>query len=397
MTKRGNGEGSIYRRKEDNIWVASVTLDSGKRRVFYGKTRKEAYDKLQKALSEHQQGLLIGTSKQTVEQYLVQWLAGRKHIIRSSSTRMYESFIRIHIVPVIGNVMLQKLTAQHIKMLHSKKLDEGLSPTTVVSIHRMLKTALSDAVKAGMLAKNVCNNVETPRKKEYEMKPLTLEQAQKLMKFVSGHELEAIIVLALTTGMRRGELVALKWQDINFIQGTLQVRRTITRDKKLKYIEAELKTKKSRRSVTLASLTIDILLRHRIHQGEVKLKAGSEWQEHDFVFTTAIGTSLNPESLLGRFKKILKRAELPNIRFHDLRHSAATLLLGMGVHTKIVQELLGHSTMAMTADIYSHVLPTMQQGAIDRLNDVLKTQEEKQSEDDDEGLAGAGVPRKPKK
>lgn len=183
--------------------------------------------------------------------------------------------------------------------------------------------------------------------------------------------LEALWVLALTTGMRRGELLALKWQDINFGQGMLQVRRIFTRAPGRKFIESEPKTEKSRRNILLASLTAETLKQHRLRQLEAKLQAGSAWQEHDLVFCTSLGTPLNPNWVLERFKKLLKQAGLPDMRLHDLRHSLATILLSMGVHPKVVQELLGHNRIQETVDTYSQVLPTIHKEAVKKLEDVL--------------------------
>jgi integrase len=203
-----------------------------------------------------------------------------------------------------------------------------------------------------------------------------VEQAHQLLAVARGHRLEALFSLALSTGMRRGELLALKWQDISFPTGTLQVRRILTRvPSKMPgkgYVETEPKTQKSKRSIVIAPFALEALKQHRIHQLEAKLKAGALWQDHDYVFCTSIGTHLNPsKDVLDQLKVLLKKAGLPDIRFHDLRHSAATLLLTEGVHPKIVQELLGHSNISMTMDVYSHVLPNMQQDAISRLNNAL--------------------------
>jgi integrase len=216
------------------------------------------------------------------------------------------------------------------------------------------------------------HTVTPPRRTHHEMNVLTLEQAQHLLATAKGHNMEALFVLALTTGMRRGELLALKWQDINFVQSMLQVKRIFTRAPGNRYIESEPKTEKSRRSIMLTSQTIETLKQHRLHQREAKLQAGTEWQEHDLVFCTACGTPLNPSKVLERFKTLLRRAELPDIRFHDLRHSAATILLSMGAHPKVVQEMLGHNQISMTMDIYSHVLPTMQRDIVSKLNDAFQ-------------------------
>jgi len=206
---------------------------------------------------------------------------------------------------------------------------------------------------------------------------LTLDQVHKLLTVVNGHEMEALFKLALATGLRRGELMGLKWQDINVDAGVLQVRRILSRvPSKMPgkgYVEAEPKTQKSRRSLVIAPFALEALTQHRVRQLEAKLKAGDAWQEHDYVFCTSIGTHLNPtRDMLDQLKALLKKAELPDIRFHDLRHSAATLLLSVGVHPKVVQEILGHSQISITMDVYSHVLPGMQQDAMSRLNDALK-------------------------
>ncbi|MBE3560437.1 MAG: site-specific integrase [Ktedonobacteraceae bacterium] len=211
-----------------------------------------------------------------------------------------------------------------------------------------------------------------PREQQFEVTVLTLEQIQKLLAVIEGHRLAVLFKLALATGMRRGEIMGLKWQDINFEQALLQVRRIFTRQPGNRYIEAEPKTEKSKRSIMLTSIAIEALKRHQIHQLETKLAAGPDWEENDLVFCTMFGTPLNPNWVLKRFKSLLKKAGLPDMRFHDLRHSAATLLLSLGVHPKIVQEILGHSRIAMTLDTYSHALPTMQREAMGKLGGVFK-------------------------
>src|SRR5207237_6016144 len=164
---------------------------------------------------------------------------------------------------------------------------------------------------------------------------------------------------------------ALKWQDIDFKHNTLHVRRIFTRRPGNRYIEAEPKTGKSRRSIALAPIVVELLKQHRLRQAEAKLQAAETWQERGLVFCTAVGTPLNPSKVVDRFKTLLKKAELPDIRFHDLRHSAATILLSMGVHPKVVQELLGHSTISMTMDTYSHVLPSMHEEAMGKMDDLF--------------------------
>jgi integrase len=378
MGKRGNGEGSIYFRKADEKWVGSITLENRKRKVFYGKTRKEVQEKLKVALREQQQGTLVTTPKQTLAQFLTDWLENsQKQSVRPRTYERYEELVRLHIVPVLGRCELQKLSAQHLQTFYAKKAGEELSATTINHFHNVLHKALDTAVKWNLVARNVCDLVSPPRRKQYEVQPLTLEQVHKLLAVVEGHYMEALFKVALATGLRRGELMGLKWQDINFDTGVLQVRRILSRvPTKMPgkgYVEAEPKTQKSRRSIVIAPFALEALKLHRERQRGVKLKVGSAWQDHDYVFCTSIGTHLNPtRDMLGQLKSLLKKAGLPDIRFHDLRHSAATLLLSVGVHPKVVQEILGHSQIGITLDVYSHVLPGMQQDAINRLNAVIE-------------------------
>jgi integrase len=377
MARRGHGEGSIYLRS-DGRWAASISVEDGKRKTFYGKTGKEVQEQLKTALHQQQQGMLATGPQQKVGQFLIHWLEDvHKQSIRSRTYERYEEIVRLHLVPGIGHHQLQKLSPQHLQSFYTKKLEEGLSTTTVISFHNVLHKALETAVRWNLLPRNICDLVSPPRRKRFEIQPLGIEQVQQLLAAARGHRLEALFILALASGLRRGELIGLKWQDINFLTGTLQVRRILTRvPSKLPgkgYVEAEPKTEKGRRSILLPPFVIEALKQHRAKQLESKLKAGSAWQDHDYVFCTSIGTHLNPtRDILDQLKALLKKAGLPDIRFHDLRHSSATMLLGMGVHPKIVQEILGHSQISMTMDTYSHVLPTMQREAMSKMNDALQ-------------------------
>ncbi|GCE28149.1 site-specific integrase [Dictyobacter alpinus] len=387
MGKRANGEGSVYKQR-NGLWAASLTTEDGKRKYFYGKTRKEASDKLTKALNDRKDGALVATPKQTLEQFLRDWLEhSQKQSVRERTFERYEEIVRLHVIPVLGRHQLQKLSPQHLQAFYTKKLQEGLSPTTVTTIHNVLHKALDTAFKWGLVNKNVSKLVSPPRRERFEGHPLTLDQIQTLLEVAKGHSMEALLKLALATGMRRGELMGLKWQDIDFSSGVLQVRRVLTRiPSKLEgkgYKESEPKTRKSRRSITVASFALDALKQHRKKQLAIKMKAGASWQEHDYVFCTSIGTNLNPSrDMLDPLKELLESAGLPDIRFHDLRHSTATLLFSFGVHPKVVQELLGHSQISMTLDVYSHMLPSLQADATSRLNDALSFLEDESEETD---------------
>lgn len=376
MAKRGHGEGSIYQRK-DGRWTAEISLQGGKSKFLYGKTRKEVQEKLKTALYEQQQGILVTGPQQQVAQFLTYWLEDvQKQNVRPRTYERYEEIIRLHLAPGIGHHQLQKLSPQHLQMFYNKKLAEGLSATTVGCFHSVLHKALETAVRWNLILRNPCGLVSPPRRKRFEIQPLSLEQIHRLLAAAREYRQEALFILALATGMRRGELLALKWQDLDLEKGIVQVRRILTRiPSKLPgkgFEEAEPKTEKGRRSIVLPAFTVEVLKQHRLRQREAKLKAGPAWQDHDYVFCTSVGTHLNPtKDVLDVLKSLLEEAGLPHIRFHDLRHSCATMLLGKKVHPKIVQEILGHSQISMTMDIYSHVLPTMQEEAMSTINEAL--------------------------
>jgi len=277
------------------------------------------------ALHEQQKGLLVTTSKQTVAQFLTDWLENtHKRRIRPRTYERYREAVYLHINPALGQHQLQKLTVQHVQAFYAKKEDEGLAAATIIYFHSVLHNALDKAVEWGLVSRNVCDIASPPRKERYEIQPLTEEQAQKLLVALHGHKWEALFTLALATGLRRRNL-GLKWQDINFTTGVLHVRRILSRvptnmpRREHVYVEAEPKTKKSRRSVVIAPFALELLKEHRIRQLEAKMKAGPSWQENDYVFCTLIGTHLNPNHVVEELKKLLKQTGLPNIRFHDVR------------------------------------------------------------------------------
>jgi integrase len=239
-------------------------------------------------------------------------------------------------------------------------------------VHSILHKALDDAVRMGLVARNVSDGVTLPRVLKREMQVLSLEQVQRLVGVAKDSRLEALLIVALTTGMRRGELLGLKWQDIDLDKGSLQVRRTMGRVAGHGVVTSEPKTASSRRKIALSSFVVEALKQHRIHQLEMRLKAGSKWQDNDLVFCNVYGNFLHPYRLYLMFNKVLADAGVPRVRFHDLRHSAATILLSMGVNVKVVQEILGHSRIAMTLDIYSHVLPGMQEDAADKMGRLFQ-------------------------
>jgi integrase len=242
----------------------------------------------------------------------------------------------------------------------------------VHKLHVVLHKALKAAVSDGLIPRNVTAGLKLPRITREEIDPLDPEQTRCLLEAAKGDRLEALYVLALNTGMRQGELLALKWDDVDLARGVLRVRRTLTHSGKA-FVLGEPKTKKSRRTIRLTAAAVEALRAHLSRQLEEMERVGSLYEPGGLIFATETGTIINPSNLRNRsFKRLLKRAGLRPIRFHDLRHTCATLLLSCNVNPKIVSEMLGHSSIAITLDTYSHVLPTMQENAIRALEDALK-------------------------
>ena len=374
MSKRAYGEGSVYQRK-DGRWVATIMLDDGKRKSFYRHSHAEAVLALRQANHAKMQGTLTTTKEQTVESYLQDWLLYRlQPRVRERTSHLYREAITKHVLPTLGSLKLQKLTPRHIERLYDLKRREDYAPRTIAHLHTILHQALEDAVHLHHLSHNVCSQVRPPRVPQGHphVKALSLPQAHQLLAAAQGEVLEALYVLALTTGMRQGELLALTWQDIDFSHGKLQVRGTLHHVKGLGAVRTELKTVSSRRCLELTPLALDALRAHK-RQQEQRKQADPAWNQEQWVFCSLQGTALHPTNLIRRsFRPLLEKAQVPVMRFHDLRHSTATLLLSIGVHPKIVQELLGHSQILVTLEIYSHVLPPLQKEAMHQFNAVLQ-------------------------
>lgn len=374
--RRGNGEGTIDLRS-DGRWRAQMTLENGTRKNLYGKTRKEAKDKLIALQHDIQRGLPVVAEKQTLADYLASWLKHSAGHLRPTSLVRYEELVRLHINPTLGKTRLARLTAQQVQALYAAKLAEGLSKGTVARIHATLRRALGEAEKLDLVPRNVATLVTPPsaRKSRPQLKTFTPDEAKRFLAAIQSDELEALYTLAITTGMRRGELLALRWTDVDLDAGFLQVRATI-RHKKLVdgggYVLEPPKTANSARRINLSEPSIAALRRQRAHVAELRRATGTDWQDDDMVFPDAYGRAQRGNHILQRkFQPLLKRAGLPLIRFHDLRHTAATLLLRKGVNPKVVSEMLGHTTIAMTLDVYSHVLPDMQNTATQAMNELF--------------------------
>ena len=262
--RRGKGEGTVFQRK-DGRWEASFYLENGKRsRSVYGRTQREALQKLRAMQHEEKQGTLVTSPRQTLKQYLEHWLENvHKSKIRTSTYAGYRVILDKHIIPALGDFPVQKLTAQQVEDFYASKLREGLKPGYVRNMHTVLHKAMSHAVRINLVARNVCDVVEVPHPRRDEMKPLTKEQAQKLLEMAKERRLETLLIVAITTGMRRGEMLGLRWQDIDFENRSLQVRRTVNRITGHGFVENEPKTAKGRRKIALPDVVVEALKQHR--------------------------------------------------------------------------------------------------------------------------------------
>ncbi|MBI4507212.1 MAG: site-specific integrase [Chloroflexi bacterium] len=375
--RRGRGEGSITQRA-DGRWMGRLDLGwkdgRRQRKHVYGRTRREVQEQLAKLFRDQQLGLPIADERQTVARFIDRWLEDTaRHTLRPSSYDGYANLIRRHITPAIGRIPLAKLTPQHLSALYGTLLDKDLAPRTVQYAHAVIHRALKQAVRWNLVARNVADAVDPPRPNRKEITPLSPEQSRQLLEAARDDRLHALYMLALTTGLRSGELLGLKWRDVDLQNATLHVRRTLGRTSAgLGF--GEPKTAKGRRAVALPTLAIAALREHRQRQLEERLQSGPLWQDDDLAFYNRGGRPLERQNIAKRsFKPLLRRAGLPDIRFHDLRHSAATLLLALGEHPKVVQERLGHATIGVTMDVYSHIMPDMQRQAAAKLDRLLGT------------------------
>jgi len=371
MTKRAPGEGSI-RKRANGGWEARITLDSGKRQSFYGRTQRAVKERMVEAISQQQKGTLPDPDKQTLAEYLAVWLEDTaKPTVRPSTYRLYEYAVRVHIAPTaIGKLKLAKVTPQQIQRWLNELSATNLAPKTIKLIHGVLRTALEIASRWNMVTRNTARLVSAPRIPHHEMLALTPEQAGALLKAAEGDRLYALYAVAVALGMRQGEILALRWQDVDLDGSVVTVAHTLQRVDG-KAVLQEPKTKSSRRRISIPLSILGILRQHRIRQLEERLLAGQRWQDSGHVFTDLVGGPIGSQRALKDFKRLLVKAGLPDMRFHDLRHTAASLLLAQGVSPRMIMETLGHSNISMTMDTYAHIMPSLRQEAADAMDRIL--------------------------
>lgn len=329
--------------------------------------------KLTPALRNWDMGLRsAGDERQTLGTYLASWLEMVRASVKPRTYDRYSQAIRTHILPALGSLRLTKVSASALQSFYATKLNEGLAPGTVAHLHAVIHRALEAAMRLDLIARNPATLITVPRQPRKEQQVLTPEQVRTLLAAVEGHPLQAFFTLLTMTGMRRGGALALHWADVQLDEGNADVKYTLEHTNGGSYTFAPPKTERSRRRVPLNTTALAALKHLRLQQLEQRLAAGTLWQDGDFVFTDGNGRALRGNHILQRqFAPLLKRAGLPNIRLHDLRHTAASLLAHQGVHVTTVSRLLGHSSTSMTLDIYSHAFPDAERDAtatLDRLH-----------------------------
>jgi integrase len=383
-TKRGNNEGTI-RQRNDGRWEARFTYWDGEgirqRKSIYADTRDEARQRLNEAQSQLAKGIAPVDERITFGRYLEQWLTTTAApVLKPKTLQSYRHLVEKHIAPALGRQPLNSLTPQTLRAFLTAKRESGLSGRTVQYAHAVIRKALGDALKDGLVVRNVATLVKPPRAEGKEVHPLKPEECRRFLEAIQGDRLEALFAVAVALGLRQGECFGLQWSDLDFENKLLHVRHSLARVGK-RIILGSPKSKKAVRTVGLPNLAATALAAHRQRQ-ELEVEfAGDRWQaaivekdgqpfEADLVFRSTIGTPLDTRNVTQGFQKILKASGLPRHRFHDLRHSAATLLLTQGVHPRAIQGILGWDQGSML-ERYTHLVDEIRRDAATQMDAIL--------------------------
>lgn len=373
IRKRGKHSWTVY--------IYKGRDESGRRRYDTSTvrgSRDDAEAECTRLLRDLDTGSYVEPSRMTVEDLLLKWLDSARMSVAPKTFERYEEIVRKHLIPTLGSRLLTKLRALHIEAYYAEALATGrcnkrggLSAQTVLHHHRVLRKALQKAVKWQLLTRNPAADVDPPRPERRQMQTLESDDTAQLLAAARRTRLYVAIVLAITTGMRRGEILALRWSDIDWQNRALSVRRSLEQTRKGGLRFKEPKTGRGR-LIALPPLTVTALKQHRARQAARRLQLGAVFQDQDLVCEAGEGSPWSPVAVTSAFRKLIAKLDLPRVRLHDLRHSHATHLLREGVHPKVVSERLGHSKVGVTLDTYSHVLPTLQQEAAQRVQDSLE-------------------------
>lgn len=375
--RRGRGEGSVYQRASDGLWVAmlDVGIVDGRRKrlAFYGTRKTEALAKLEAAKAKLLRGEPVSSEQQTLGQFLVRWV---EDVARPRlAPRTYESYAMIihrHLVPGLGHIKLNRLTPLDVQRFLNRKLESGLSPRTVAYHRAVLRAALNDAMAWGLVARNAAALAESPKQVKHERKYLTPAEAKRLLEAIAGHKLEPLIVTALGVGLRLGELLGLRWEDIDEEARTITPRYQVQRIRRHGLVLRELKTSTSSRPIPAPDVVLQAIRRQRSRVAEMRLRAGVAWQEHGLVFPTSIGTPQDPRAVARAWEHLRAQIGFEWLSLHGLRHGLAALLAARGVHPRVAQEILRHSQFSLTMEVYTAVAPELARAAADEIDRVLR-------------------------
>jgi len=376
-------KGHLTKRSKDS-WTIVVDLGlkaNGKRNQKWKSTKgtkKEAEALLARMLTELEDGVYIDAKKTSVSGYLDKWIASIKGSVSSTTHERYKQLCDKHLKPTIGNIALNKLQAIRISELYSVAMESGridgkggLSKQTVLHMHRVLKRALSQAVKWGLISRNPCDAVDNiPKPNKKERLTFTTEETLSLLEQLEGNRLQLPVLLAVTTGMRRGEILGLRWKDIDLDKKRLCIRQIVIETREYGLEVKQPKTDSSSRTIALPRIAIEAIKKYRVEQAQLCLQLGKGLTPESMLFDEFSGLNI-PNRITVNFRSFIKTHGFKHVTFHDLRHTHATHLLEQNIHPKIVSERLGHSTIALTMNTYSHVMPTMQEEAANKVDDML--------------------------
>jgi integrase len=374
--RRGNHEGSVYQRASDQRWMGVALLgydQRGKpiRKSVTAKTRPEVLQKLKQLRRQIDEGLPASDTNVKVLELFDRWFDDvLRHQVQPNTVNNYRTIYQMHILPTLGNRKLADLKVADVDRLLSKKTDDELSSSTVRRIRAVLSQCLDQGIRWELVTSNVAALSRTPKSTRSEGRSLSLEEARHFLESLKGHRNEALYALMLSTGLRRGEALGLMWKDMDRDAGVLRVRRQLKREGGT-LVTADTKTARSRRAINLPEPMLRTLLIHEEHQQEEKRSLGRAWTSSGFIFTTTVGTPIDPRNLYREFQGICRSAGLGDWHPHELRHSAASLMLAQGVKIQVVSQVLGHASIRMTADVYGHILDPDRAEAADVMGTTL--------------------------
>ncbi|SCL16775.1 Site-specific recombinase XerD [Micromonospora nigra] len=396
-----NGEGSIYQRASDSRWVGQayvLTTDGTRKRKFvYGTTWEEAHAKLVDLKSRSQRGIPVPDRAWKLADYLPYWLAAYVTDLKPTTARGYESAVRLHLIPALGTKRLDGLQVQHVKAFMDEfrrrclcctaGLDKSRraarqccsvgmccqrypSARQIQFVHAVLRNALQHAMREELVSRNVAKLVRVPSPRYRVGKGLSVEQVRKLLAACEGHRLHALYVVAATLGLRRGELLGLRWSDLDLDTGTAAIGQTVQRAGGKLHLQ-DTKTEDSDSVLPLPDWTWLALLDHQERQGRERKRLAEIWQEHGLVFPSEVGTPMEPRNLNRHFAGLREKAGCPDVRLHDLRHTVVSLLMELGVPPHVVQAIARHADVKITLKVYSHANLDVMRQALGKLDDRL--------------------------